>query len=131
MDSWREGAGRPAARTGLPAAAACVVASLLNQQSLVGLVFLAAWLAWGVYCVPSSRRPQGPLIAKALWGATAGLATLLLALQATLQLAFALGTPGLHTRAVAKALDLLGFGEADTWPEFLLVSWRWRGRTRC
>ena len=118
MDS-REGAWRPAGRTGLPAAAALVAAALLNE-SLVGLVFLLAFLAWGVYAVPSSRR-QGPLIAKAIFGAAVGLATLLLALQATLQLAFALGTPGLHTRAVAKALDLLGFGEADTWPEFLLV----------
>jgi hypothetical protein len=99
---------------------ALLLVSLANQ-SVLGSIYLACFLFWGLGVVPS---PDGWQRSKALWVTVSGVSTVALVAQLAAQLAYLAGPPLLSKWYILKGMEVLGFPRSDTALEFAQVSRR-------
>lgn len=120
----RHAARRSSRGSALLAALSLLLAAATNP-SLLGLLFLLAFLAWGSLCLTPTATAA---TSKRVWAAASGLSALALVAQSLVQAALLLGGA---PRLAVPFFALLGFPRPDSLADALLVRWAVVVRLAC
>lgn len=98
----------------------------LSQRRLAfasaGLCFLVAFFTWGAVCVTRLGSSAGRASSMAAWGAVTAMATLVLIMQAGVQLLFLIGNDAWASDAQTKEiLELVGCPKALSGLDLFMV----------